>query len=696
MADTSIEQVEQSATLSVQTQRDKYFMGGSIYFAGGYNDYANSIPSVYDPRRQWILNRIDAHPQNNLWQGAVARINHKVSGTSAEISGKRRVKWYQDLIMFNSQDGKGFGAFLETLLRDYFRCDDGAVIEIIGRGDPDTHLEKEAIVGIKVLDPLRCYFTMNQEYPVWYQDSVSGRLHMMHYTRVHRLVDQPFSDPELRGRGLCALSRAIGFVQQAIVNQTYVGEMLSHDMPPGILLVNGVVEKKWKDAWALYTAALMREGVDTYKPIITYTSPEGVEVTIEFIPFSAAPTNYNPIELTELQAKGIALGLDTDPNDILPMQGGNFGVNGQSKILDQKNRDGGFTHLLKMLERFFNVRILPDPLKFEWKYRDSEQSMMAADIASRHMTIAQGLIGLAVTNTAIDPRKMAEVAMRYLAENVQSLGDILRDESGELVNLYDNDPADEVPDADQIADDVVTDPAANAPDAVTATDGQTAPPEIKATKDYEDTRYDFTRDFAGVVIEANSGGIESRRRAGTILRSILSKYGRKATIDGLVAGGVETDTLEGSDLDTFLGWQSAQSGYVTDFTARIWSKGLSDPQIYASVEAWANKSLASAYTNGLISADRNGLYEFYGDDGTESCSDCQRLKGKKFRLVDWYASGYLPDASTCKLECGGFNCQHKIRKTTGRANSKSLIGLKMLTGMITALKVRHDYYHSKN
>lgn len=656
MADDQQQQLEQAGRLSVQKQRDSYFFGGSIFFGVGYENFGNSLPSVYDPRRQYILNRIDSYPQNNMWQGALARITHKVAGTSAEISGKRRVKWYQDLIFFNADNGAGFEQFVTKVIHDFCVYDDGAVVEIIGRGEPDTLLDKEAIVGIAVLDPLRCFFTMNREFPVWYQDSVSGKMHKLHYSRVHRFVDQPLSDPELRGRGRSALSRAIGFVQQAIVNQSYIGEMLSDEPPPGILHVQGIGNKTWEDAWNSYLINRTQKGNTAYKPLMELISNRptlnGEGESIEIIRFANAPEGYDPIALTELQAKGIALGLDIDPNDVLPMSTSQFGNGEQSKVLDQKNRDGGFTHLLKMLERFFNARVLPDPLRYQWRYRDSEQSLQSAEIAEKHLNVANTLVTILGAST-----QSKELALRYLADNVDSLGQILTDENGEMVSLYDDDPGTDDPTAQQIATDIDAEGAPTQAGEQTTQDDVTVP---AATKEYSETQFGFERDFAAIVIDANNGDIASRRRAGTLLRATLTKYGRRAVFDGLEAGGVIVDNLDGDDLDEFLSWNAEQSGYVSGFTERIWSQGLSEAQIFASVGAWTNKSLQGAYMIGLQSADANGMYEFTGEDGDESCDTCQRMKGQVHRLKDYRKRKMRPGVDTDNFECGGFHCEHKL------------------------------------
>lgn len=659
MADVA--QLEQSIDLSVQSQRSDYFFGSELRFEGGYGTYSNSLPSVYNARRQLLLHLIAQHPQNNLWQGAKGRLTHKIAGTSAEIAGKRRVGWFQDVIMFNADYGGGIGQFTTKIMNDFLNLDIGAVAEIVGRGNPNSPLERESVVGINVLDPLRCYFTQNQEYPVWYQDSVTGEFHQMHRTRVHRFVDQPFADPELRGCGFSSLSRALGFIQQQIVQQTYIGQSLSNEMPPGILLIKGKpVPGRWKEVWDKYEAARRKDGIDVYKPIMVYLS-SGEEIVIEFIPLSTAPAGFEPIAMTELQARGIALGLDIDPQDILPLTANGLGRDGESKILDAKNREGGFTFFLKMFERFFNDKVLPDHLRFRWKYRDSEQSKQAAEIAQIHLGVAREIVGLSsASGGALSAEKLGEVAVRYLVDNVESLAEILTDENGELITLYDDDPVE-----------------AELPEVLTATDvnaevnlADPATQQLPEQKDFEDTRFRFTDSFAAVLIDANNGDIASRRRAGTILRSILAKEGRAAVIDGLEKGGVKVDVLEGKDLDEFNGWLAVQSGYVSDLTARIWDKGLSDKQIIASAEAWANKSLQGAYYIGLVSADKNGMYKFGGKSGQESCDTCVRLYGQVHRMSEWVRRKLRPGVDTENFECGGYHCEHDLEKTDEPARGR--------------------------
>jgi hypothetical protein len=158
----------------------------------------------------------------------------------------------------------------------------------------------------------------------------------------------------------------------------------------------------------------------------------------------------------------------------------------------------------------------------------------------------------------------------------------------------------------------------------------------------------------------------SRRRFGAVMRSQLRRLGQVAYEDGLKAGGVE-DALDDSDLNRVQGWLADQSGYVTGFSDEIYKQGLTRPQIEQRAVAWSNKSLDAMYQAGRLSADKNGLYEFTGGDGKESCETCQRLHGQRHRLRDWDRKKLIPRRDTANFKCGGWACMHTLVRVQGKA-----------------------------
>lgn len=645
------QQIESAVRLSVQSPNTPQYYGTGLTRLNWRSEYAHVLPPIWDPTRQSVLSKIGMHPQNGLYQGALSGLARDLAGAPWEITGKRRAGWYQDILL-NANKGKGWANFIQSWARSYHNCDDGAVVEIIGRGNPSKELEREAITGIATLDPLRCYFTGNDEFPVLYQDAWTGKIHQLHKTRVHRFVDMPYDDPLLNGRGLCGLSRSIAFVQQAIENLSYIGESLSNEPPPGILIVNGVLQSTWEDSWDLWEAGRRQAGVSRYKPFIEIIQIADQKVEVQFVPFRRTPEGYDPMAMIELETKGIALGLNIDPQDVWPISGGSFGTNTQAKVLDEKSKTRAIGFLIAIMSRFLNDRVLPDPLKYESKYRDSKQSKEQADMALAHTAVAEKVAALAGSP------KGNEIALRYLAKTVDSLADVLLDEKGELITLYDDDPTEDVPEPITVEDN-----AAEVDQSDPETQTQDSETKV-GRKSFEDTRKRFVGNLEDALTGANDADFD-RRRAGVVIRGLIATDGREAYKDGLAQGGVDVEALEGDDLDRYNRLVAEASGYVSNLTERIYDKGLSEAQIHNSAEMWSNVTLQKFYVSGLESGDTNRMYIWKIGSTEEHCSDCRKFNNQVHRIKDWVRNGKLPGNSN--LSCKGFNCKCGLYRTSKRA-----------------------------
>lgn len=88
--------------------------------------------------------------------------------------------------------------------------------------------------------------------------------------------------------------------------------------------------------------------------------------------------------------------------------------------------------------------------------------------------------------------------------------------------------------------------------------------------------------------------------------------------------------------------------------------------------AWAT-ARADGYTNTLkeiynaarMRAMKDQMVTFEGDDGAESCDDCQKLKGKRHKISWFVARNYIPPFGS-GLECHkGGKCQHGLMDDKG-------------------------------
>lgn len=230
-------------------------------------------------------------------------------------------------------------------------------------------------------------------------------------------------------------------------------------------------------------------------------------------------------------------------------------------------------------------------------------------------------------------------------------------------------------------------------DSVLAGDSQTTTVEyapaakmfIKGFKEYSATASAFEDEIAAILADAAAGSI-NKASFGARMRSAINTYGRLAMLDGLNAGGVDTDTLDDDDKVTLATLLAAQSVYVSNVASEIFNtdggfKG--SPTFRASL--WVAKTLEPFYYAGLASADKNGMYEFVGEDGEESCVACQKLKGQVHRLKDWIRKELVPRVNTENFECGGWQCQHYLEKTDAKASGNwKMVNVFRRSGLLAA------------
>lgn len=79
-------------------------------------------------------------------------------------------------------------------------------------------------------------------------------------------------------------------------------------------------------------------------------------------------------------------------------------------------------------------------------------------------------------------------------------------------------------------------------------------------------------------------------------------------------------------------------------------------------EAYAG-SLDMVYNMGKMRGGKNIMLTMVGEDGTESCGDCRKRKGKRYSAKKWIAIGYPPSRD---FECHGYRCEHYLVNDNGK------------------------------
>lgn len=187
-----------------------------------------------------------------------------------------------------------------------------------------------------------------------------------------------------------------------------------------------------------------------------------------------------------------------------------------------------------------------------------------------------------------------------------------------------------------------------------------------AVKTIDATRSAFVEEIQAAM-QDGVDRVVSKASTAARIRGAITRYGTLAYQDGMQAGGVdgseltEDDTLKIKDLNV------ADSQYVSDLVNEIYSAPGMSGTPASRAPLWGAKTLNAFYYAGLGSADANGMYEFTGHDGEESCTDCKRLKGQRHRMKDWEKKKMRPQKDTASFDCGGWRCEHELTKVSGKA-----------------------------
>jgi hypothetical protein len=629
----------------VVTDKDRVFgtfarflppMPDSAYLAGWGN-----------PRREWQLRQYYRAMYNTLFSSVASNLATEIAATPWQLYGKRNRDYYHK-VLTQAQFGMGWRAFIQVVVQDYLVFDMGACIEVIGKGNALKPITGR-VEGIATLDPIYTELTGNLQYPVIYR-SAQGGYHRMESTRVRRIVMSPQSDRDYYGRGFSALSKYFWHCYRQILMGRYSIEKLS-DLPQGgAILTNNI--SNFDVAQRQYEADRQRDGQGVYRsPIVLDAYDPGQPMDLKFISFRELPEHFDYEAYEKSDEKRCALSIGIDFQDVAPLSGQGLGTGAQSIILAKKSKAKTPGLLLAEIETLINFDVLPAYLEFEFTLSDAEGEKQEAETAQSWVNVANTTPGLGT-----------EQRLRLTVNKVQAIRDVATDKEGNL----DYEDTDKPPPQGATEDDDITPAEDNAPEG-TETDDETPLDDTEQQrafhqKDYQSTRLDYEGDVANLVNAAVAGDVQ-RVRFGVAMRSLLDKYGRKAMRDGLAAGGVDVDVLEGDDLDTFKAWQREQSLYVSSMGDAIYKEGIQYTGD-ARAHAWANKSLNGIYNKGLLSADRNGVYTWILGRTKDHCKTCSKNANQSHRLIWWHKNACLPKGDC--LECGGYECDCGLVRRRGR------------------------------
>ena len=162
------------------------------------------------------------------------------------------------------------------------------------------------------------------------------------------------------------------------------------------------------------------------------------------------------------------------------------------------------------------------------------------------------------------------------------------------------------------------------------------------------------------------------RAATNEARQIIVEHFYEAFSRGYTEVGGDEGELIGDSDD--LAWINARTeeelGYVKQLFVTLKELKADPEQTRETLIAYAHQradaytdTLDAVYGEGKMRGSKNIMLTMVGEDGDESCTDCQERKGKRYSVRKWLKIGYPPSR---EFECRGYRCQHYLVTDDGK------------------------------
>lgn len=234
-----------------------------------------------------------------LYAGAVFNIGAKLSTIPPIIeprdpslkSERDRAEKFAVRLYEGSEFGVGWLEFAMKWFQARWNSDNGAFAEVLGRGRKDGPI-MGAPVGLANLDSACCFRTGHPEWPVVYQQELSGKKFKLHRSRVIFGAQLPSTIDRMNGVGLCWFSRVMGVAQSVVDDLTYKQEKLGGRPRRAILVGKKVSVSMVQAAFDMSDEAADSAGLRrvSFTPIVA--NETAADVGIDVVDLASLPDGF--------------------------------------------------------------------------------------------------------------------------------------------------------------------------------------------------------------------------------------------------------------------------------------------------------------------------------------------------------------------------------------------------------------------
>lgn len=181
--------------------------------------------------------------------------------------------------------------------------------------------------------------------------------------------------------------------------------------------------------------------------------------------------------------------------------------------------------------------------------------------------------------------------------------------------------------------------------------------------DYSQVRAGYLEDISAAMMDYVISDAPITRFRNEYRRAILEFFD-VAYFTGYIDSGGQVAQMEDGDRQWILDRMQQEIGYADrlfDELKALRKESENTQELVGVVmhhaEGYA-RTLDAVYAEGVMRGGRDEKYTFDGEDGMESCPECQKMKGKEMRAADIVAMDLIPYPGTPHYSCHGYNCRH--------------------------------------
>jgi len=198
---------------------------------------------------------------------------------------------------------------------------------------------------------------------------------------------------------------------------------------------------------------------------------------------------------------------------------------------------------------------------------------------------------------------------------------------------------------------------------------------VASMKSVNEVVREYQNVLENMVVDAANGLYKNRRSTFVkTMQQLIIDDAQSVYIEGLLEGGRKPPELDEDDERAIREWTLSQTRNVGAFADDAMAVALlkGDERTAARngmlerVKQWADSLAWLGRLAGLNATDKDPYLTYDGDDGQESCPECQKYKGKRKRKSAWEKLGLLARNGNPNFTCGRWeNCHHNYYNDAG-------------------------------